>query len=511
MISLPLLLLLSATAATTPADTDVIKPNIIIIYADDLGYGDPGCYGSKLIPTPNIDKLASEGQRFTSGYATSATCTPSRYALFTGEYPWRVGANILPGDAGLIIKTGRATLPSILRDAGYRTAAIGKWHLGLGEAGHDWNTAISPGPLEIGFDASFLMAATMDRVPCVYVRGHNVVGLDPTDPILVSYKAPFPGEATGKNSPESARLLPSHGHNDALINGVPRIGFIKGGKSATWVDEDMADVYNREAIKFMEESKAQNKPFFIYLGHSDPHVPRLPNKRFVGVTTLGPRGDSIAQFDWSVGEIMANLKRLDLDRNTMVIVSSDNGPVLDDGYKDGAKEKNGDHTPWGPLKGGKYSNFEAGTRVPFIVRWLDRVKPGVSDAIVCQIDFAASFAALVGQQLKTADVPDSFNLLPALLGESTKGRDYLITSAKGLGVRQGDWKLIEGGEAKKGKAAKAKNNEEDTDSSDDGQMKLFNLANDLGEATNLAAQHPDKVKALKALIDQAKAADHTRP
>ncbi|MEK7415591.1 MAG: arylsulfatase [Planctomycetota bacterium] len=495
-------LTLSAVAISsesTPSIPHPSKPNIIVIYADDLGYGDVGCYGAKRIPTPNIDRLASAGQRFTNGYATSATCTPSRYALLTGEYPWRVGARILSGEAGLIVKTGRATLPSILRSAGYRTAAIGKWHLGLGEGQNDWNKPLKPGPLELGYDYSFLMAATMDRVPCVYVRGHDVVGLDPADPIQISYKTPFVGELIGRSSPpESMRMLFSRGHDGAIINGIPRIGYMHGGKAASWVDEDMADVYNREAITFMEANKG--RPFFIYLGHSDPHVPRLPNKRFVGATTLGPRGDSIVQFDWSVGEIMSNLKRLGLDRNTMVILTSDNGPVLDDGYKDGAKEMNGDHTPWGPLQGGKYSNYEAGTRVPFIVHWPARVKAGVSDALVSQIDFAASFAALTGCQLKQEDVPDSFNVLPALLGESPTGRDYLITDAGCLGVRQGNWKYIESSSGRDGK----KKNETDS-------PMLFHLATDLHEDTNIAAQHPDQVKVMSALIDHAKKATYTRP
>lgn len=489
----------AAAADTPPIVPQPAKPNIIVIYADDLGYGDVGCYGAKRIPTPNLDRLAAEGQRFTSGYATSATCTPSRYALLTGEYPWRVNARILKGDAGLIVKTGRATLPSLLQGAGYRTGAVGKWHLGLGAGQNDWNKPLKPGPLELGYDCSFIMAATMDRVPCVYVRGHDVVGLDPTDPIQVSYSTPFPGLPVGRDAPpEAMRMAFSHGHDGAIVNGVPRIGFVQGGKTATWVDEDMADTYNREAVKFIEASKGQ--PFFLYLGHSDPHVPRLPNKRFVGATTLGPRGDSIVQFDWAVGDIMANLQRLGLDRNTLVVVTSDNGPVLDDGYKDDAKEKNGDHQPWGPLRGGKYSSYEAGTRVPLIVRWPERVKPGVSDALVCQIDFAASFAALVGIPLKREDVPDSLDILPALLGESPTGRDHLITDAGSLALRQGNWKYIEPG---RGRGGKKKD--------DAGQPMLFDLAADIHEDTNLAARHPERVQAMQALIDQARKAGGTRP
>lgn len=498
-------LLLFVLVTTLHAGTDPRKPNIILIYADDLGYGDLGCYGAKLIPTPNIDKIAGEGLRFTNGYATSGTCTPSRYALLTGQYPWRIGARILKGDAAMIVKPGTPTLPSLLKDVGYRTGAIGKWHLGIGNGDLDWNKPIYPCPNDVGYDYSFIMAATMDRVPCVYVRNGQVVGLDPTDPLEVSYSKPFPGMPIGRNSPEGIRLKPSHGHNEAIVNGVPRIGYFKGGKAAQWIDEDMADTYTNEAFKFMEENK--DRPFFLYLGYSDPHVPRLPNKRFLGTTTLGTRGDSIVEFDWCAGEIMKKLQRLGLDQNTLVIVSSDNGPVLDDGYQDNAKEMLNGHTPWGPLQGGKYSSYEAGTRVPFIVRWPGQIKPGVSEAMVCQIDFAASFAALTGRPLKPEEAPDSWNVLPALLGESTKARDYLVTDASkgGLSIREGNWKLMADGGKKKGKNMKDDNAEKERD------KKLFDLSHDLGETTNLADKNPEKVEALLNLLEKVKASQHTRP
>ncbi|MEI7851057.1 MAG: arylsulfatase [Kiritimatiellales bacterium] len=492
---LPLALPVALSAADVPKPAD--KPNIVIIYADDLGYGDVGCYGAKLIPTPNMDRMAADGLRFTSGYATSATCTPSRYALLTGQYPWRIGATILSGEAAMIIRPGTLTTASLLKNAGYRTAAIGKWHLGLGDGRINWNKPIHPCPNDVGFDYSFIMAATMDRVPCVYLRNGSVVGLDSSDPLEVSYKTPFPGMPLGRTTPEGVRLKSAGDqHNDAIVNGVPRIGFYKGGASAQWKDEDMADTYTSEAVKFMEASKGQ--PFFLYLAYSDPHVPRLPNQRFLGTTTLGTRGDSIVEFDWCVGEIMKNLQRLGLDQNTLVIVTSDNGPVLEDGYADGAKEKLSGHTPWGPMQGGKYKGYEAGTRVPMIVRWPGHVKQGVSEAMVCQIDFAASFAALTGQSLKSNEAPDSWNVLPALLGQSATGRDYLVTDSvrNGLSIRQGDWKLL-GNEVKKGEAPKAK--------------MLFNLANDIGETVDLSERNPEQAAALEALLEKVKAQSRTRP
>jgi arylsulfatase A-like enzyme len=479
------------------------QPNIVLIYADDLGYGDVGAYGSKRIPTPNMDRLAREGLRFTSGYAPSATCTPSRYAMLTGEYAWRQkGTGILPGDAALIIQPGRTTMASILQKAGYRTGVVGKWHLGLGAGALDWNGEIKPGPGEVGFDETFIMAATGDRVPCVYVRNHRVVGLDPADPIEVSYGIPIPGVPTGKDNPELLKMHPSHGHNMSIVNGISRIGYMKGGKSALWKDEDMADVFTGEAVKFIEQHQA--KPFFLFFALHDPHVPRVPHPRFVGKTELGPRGDAIVQADWCAGEILDTLDRLKLAENTLVIFTSDNGPVVDDGYHDDAVKKLGDHTPWGPLRGGKYSKFDAGTRVPFIVRWPGRVKPGVSDAIISQVDFPATFAALTGQSLAANDAPDSFNVLPALLGESPAGRDHVVEHGNGLALRVGSWKYIEPGNGPK------KNANTNTELGNAPQPQLYELSTDLGEKTNVAAQHPDKVQELQKQLDQLRAAGRSR-
>ncbi len=480
-------------------------PNIVLILADDLGYGDAGCYGATALKTPAIDRLAREGLRFTDAHAAAATCTPSRYSLLTGEYAWRrKGTGILPGDAPLIIQPGRATLPSVLRKAGYRTGVVGKWHLGLGPSGGpDWNGDIRPGPLEIGFDHSFIMAATGDRVPCVYVENHRVVGLDPEDPIRVSYAEDIGDEPTGKDHPELLKLHPSHGHDMTIVNGISRIGYMSGGKAARWVDEDMADTFTKQGVRFIEQSR--NRPFFLYFATHDPHVPRVPHPRFAGASGMGPRGDAIVQLDWCVGQILETLDRLDLTDRTLVIFSSDNGPVVDDGYKDQAVEKLGNHRPAGPLRGGKYSAFEGGTRVPFIVRWPARVKPGATSALVSQIDLLASFAALGGQTLAEEDAPDSFNVLPALLGESPTGRDHVVEQAGVLALRQGPWKYIEPGKGPK------INRNTNTETGQAPEDQLYNLDTDLGETKNIAAQRSDKVKEVTPMLQQVRNRGRSRP
>ncbi|HOA52199.1 MAG TPA: sulfatase-like hydrolase/transferase, partial [Thermogutta sp.] len=256
-------------------------PNIVFIYADDLGYGDIGCYGATRIPTPNLDRLAKEGLLFRDAHSPAATCTPSRFALMTGQYAFRKpGTGVLPGNADLIIEPGQLTLPLMLKRAGYITSVVGKWHLGLGRNGCDWNGTIAPGPLEIGFDYAFIIPATGDRVPCVYVENHHVVGLDPNDPIQVSYGEKIGDEPTGREHPELLKYRFSHGHDGTIINGISRIGFMKGGKSARWVDEDMADVITQKAVSFIESHKDQR--FFLYFATHDIHVPRLPHPRFVG-------------------------------------------------------------------------------------------------------------------------------------------------------------------------------------------------------------------------------------
>ncbi|HMC11195.1 MAG TPA: arylsulfatase [Pirellulaceae bacterium] len=502
-MKIPLLVVACLLAWSSLAAIAAERPNIVLIYADDIGYGDLGCYGATAVKTPHLDRIAREGLRFTDGHCGSATCTPSRYSLMTGQYAWRKpGTGILAGNASLIIPPGTPTLASTLRSAGYTTGVVGKWHLGLGTGDLDWNADIKPGPLEIGFDYCFLIPATGDRVPCVYVENHRVAGLDPADPIRVDYSTKTGDDPTGREHPELLKIKLTHGHDMTIVNGISRIGYMSGGKAARWVDEDMADTITDKAVKFIE--KNDKSPFFLYFATHDIHVPRVPHSRFAGSTSLGPRGDVIQELDWSVGQILATLDRLKLVENTLVIFSSDNGPVLDDGYADDAVERLGSHKPAGPYRGGKYSIYEGGTRVPFLARWPARIKPAVSPALISQLDLVASFAELTGQKLTADAAPDSMNVLPALLGESQRGRELLVEHANGLAIRRGNWKYIAGpAEGKKGgKVDKAKT---------PGAAALFDLTSDVGETRNVLDQNPAIVDELTGLLQKIRDSDRSRP
>lgn len=477
------------------------KPNIIIIYADDVGYGDLGCYGMTRIQTPHIDRLAAEGLKFTNAHSTSATCTPSRYGILTGKYPWRQkGTGVAPGDASLIIPMDKGTMPQALQQAGYQTAAIGKWHLGLGTNGTiDWNGDIKPGPNEVGFTYSFIMPATLDRVPCVYVENHCVVNLDLKDPIAVNYQHKIGNDPTGKENPEMLRIKPDpqQGHNQTIIDSISRIGWMSGGHSARWKDEDIAGTITQKAIQFIGKNKQQ--PFFLYFATGDIHVPRYPHSMFRDKSGMGLRGDAILQLDYTVGQIVHALDSLHLTNNTLIIFSSDNGPVVNDGYLDGSVEHLGDHRPGGVLRGGKYSIFEAGTRVPLIVKWPGQVKAGKTiNALFSQVDLYASLAKLIGRSLSNGDGPDSFDRLRVLLGRSDEDRLFLVEDARGLSVTKGQWKYI------------VPNNGAAYDKAVNIELgnlpkpQLYNTQTDIREQYNVAEQHPEIVKELAALLDKVK-------
>lgn len=474
----------------------VEKPNVIVIMADDVGYGDLSCNGGNTVRTPNVERLANSGMRFTDAHSVAATSTPSRYSFLTGHYSWRrEDTGIAPGDAGMIIRPEQFTVADLFEDNGYATCAIGKWHLGIGDktGEQNWNEKITPNLADIGFSHSYIMAATADRVPCVYIENGKVANYDASAPIEVDYNKPFPGVPTGKDNPELLyNLKPSHGHDQAIVNGISRIGYMKGGGKALWKDEFIADSIVSHAVEFIKSHK--DKPFFLYCATNDIHVPRFPNERFRGKSGMGYRGDAILQFDWTVGQLLDVLDELGLTEKTLVVLTSDNGPVVDDGYKDRAVELLGDHRPWGPYRGSKYSNFEAGTRIPFIVSWPGKVKKGVSSALISQIDFLGTMAEMLGTTLNAEQKKDSKGYLTSWLGKSKKGRDYVVESAGALSVSDGEWKYITPNNKR------AFNTNTSVETGNYPSVQLYNLKNDLGEKHNVADQHPKEVQRLKKIL-----------
>lgn len=462
------------------------RPNVIFIMADDLGYGDLGCYGATRVKTPNIDQLARDGMRFTDAHSPSAVCTPTRYALITGQYAWRQpGTGILSGIAPLCIPAERRmqTLPALFKTAGYKTGVVGKWHLGLGDTETDYNRPIAPGPHEIGFDDSFIIPATGDRVPCVYVENGRVAGLDESDPIKLDYSV-------------------KRGEPRSFVRGIPRIGAMTGGTQALWRDDDMAAEIENQAVKFIERHKAN--PFFLYFCTHDIHVPRVPNAKYRGTSQAGVRGDVIQELDATVGGLLAALDRLHLREKTLVMFTSDNGGVLDPNGPDtvnaGTPETNQGHPHNGILRGNKGNAYEGGHRVPFIARWPGHVPAGkTSQELICHIDVMATMSALLDQPLAAEAGPDSFNMLSALLAEKPAApvRDHLVNHGNTLAIRQGPWKLITavGRKAKKG----------------GGTVELYDLANDLGETKDLSREYPDKVRGLTELLDRIRSSNRSRP
>lgn len=492
--------------ARTPKENKVTnreQPNVIIILADDLGYGDLECYGAKNVQTPNVNRLAGEGIRFTNAHTIAATSTPSRYSLLTGEYAWRrPDTDVAAGNAGMIIRPEQYTMADMFKNAGYTTCAIGKWHLGLGDktGQQDWNAPLPAALGDLGFDYHYIMAATADRVPCVFIENGKVANYDPSAPIEVSYKQNFLGEPTGADHSELLyNQKPSHGHDMSIVNGISRIGFMKGGGKALWKDENIADSITTHAIDFIKQHK--DEPFFMYFATNDVHVPRFPHDRFRGKNPMGLRGDAIAQFDWTVGQLMETLDQLGLTENTLIILSSDNGPVVDDGYKDKAEELLNGHTPSGPWRGNKYSAFEGGTAVPVIVRWPQKIKKtGDSDVLMSQIDWLASLGALINARLPKGSAPDSYDRLGNLIGTDKTDRPWIVEQSMNhtLSVRTKDWKYIEP-------------NDDPTTFMKAEKIETGNLnvpqlyeMEKVSEQENVAEKYPEKVFELQTILRQVR-------
>jgi arylsulfatase A-like enzyme len=478
------------TAAEKPsfAEPSADKPNVVFIMADDLGYGDLGCYGAEHFETPACDRLADEGIRFTDAHSPSAVCSPTRYAVLTGRYAWRSWLKnwVLQENHPLLIDPDRLTMGDLFQKAGYTTGCIGKWHLGWGtELGTDFSGEVKPGPLEVGFDSFFGVpfSHNSSKRLQVFMRDRRIVNLQPG----LSYKS-----------------------KEAMADTVRSL-------------EDTAIELSKEAVAFVDRHK--DEPFFLYYPTTNIHFPLTPNKRFEGRTRSGVYGEFVVEFDWAVGELLEALDRNGIADKTMVIVTSDNGAR--------PHERLNGHACNGPWRGTKRTIYEGGHRVPLIVRWPGRTPAGaVSGETVCLTDFFATFAAMLGQTLPPGAGEDSVNISKVLSEKEDKSlaaRAIVHHSVSGqFAIRQGDWKLIEGSgdgdypRNEKGKMeVKTWNPERDPDTGEwikldyfqlepDGKFQLYNLADDPREQTDLAGKHPDKVAAMTKELDRIRDSGRSR-
>lgn len=502
--------LLTLGAASLHAQT-AQRPNVLFILADDLGYGDLSCYGGNA-PTPNIDRLAAQGTRFSNAHAVASTSTPSRYGMLTGCYPFRRrGTDVAAGNAGMIIRPEQYTVADVFRSAGYRTAAIGKWHLGLGSrtARQDWNGLLDQTPADLGFDYHYLMAATADRVPCVFIEQGRVAQWDASAPIEVSYDwgHPFPGEPLGSTHPElltkQSVARPRHGHSErhrahrlharrrtgplvrrrySRLPAPPRHRLAGSGRTQGHRRLSGGASALLHVFRHQRRTRAATTP--RALSRPQPH---------------GTAREAILQLDYTVGRLCAALDSLGLRDNTLIILTSDNGPVLDDGYADQAEELVGTHKPGGPFRGGKYSAYEAGNAVPFIVSGAGAKQGKVSDALVSLIDLPASMAELTGTDIPQGQAADSRASLPTWLGRSRRPADFHVSMAanRSLEIRTQRWKYIEPSEGgidwgphiESGYAS---------------QPQLYDLRRSLWEQDNVADRRPKVLRQMQQMLKEVR-------
>ncbi len=505
-VTMCLFLLGLSCYAQTAAIKGKVRPNIILINADDLGYGDLGCYGATKISTPNIDGIAKEGRKFTDAHSASAVCTPSRYALITGEYPFRAeeGKGIwgpLKRSNKLIIDPREMTIGDVLQGEGYETACIGKWHLGFGtETPTDWNKRLVPGPLQLGFDYYFGVPYVNSGPPYVYVENDKVVGLKRNDPMIMG------GTPISKTQlhPDKNVNTFSGGTIAHVLYKDDEIGTTLAGKSVDWI------------------RKKRDKPFFLYLATTNIHHPFTPAAQFIGTSEAGLYGDFVHELDWIVGQVVAAVDEMGLTENTLIIVTSDNGGMLNIEGQNAWKKG---HRLNGELLGFKFDAWEGGHRVPFVAKWPGKITPGtVSDALISNVDFLATFADILEVDLKSEDIKDSSSFLSSLVeGEKKQQRDELVLSPwskKNLALRKGKWLYIgaQGGggftgenigdHSLGGPAAHLLTQQVNSDidkgklKQDAGPIQLYNLAEDLSQTNNLYKEYPEIATELQVKLNE---------
>lgn len=478
------------------------KPNVILINVDDLGYGDIGCYGAIGVKTPNIDKLAKQGRSFTDFHSASSVCTPSRYALLTGRYPGRVNlyVPIFLHDS-LVIDSNQLTIADVMKQAGYATAIVGKWHLGFQtHRPVDWNAELKPGPLELGFDYYFGYPTVSSHPPFVYIKNHHVLGLTKDDPMVY-----------GKHA--ETRWFPEKFDLEG----------IGGGRAAHFLydERSVGTTFKDSAVNYIKAHK--DVPFFLYFATTAIHHPFTPAPRFIGSSKAGRYGDYIQELDWVIGEVTKTLDEEGIANNTLLIFTSDNGGMLNQG---GQHAWQLGHRQNGEFFGFKFDAWEGGHRVPLIVRWPGKIPAGsVSNTMFSNVDFLATLADLVGYKLKDGEGPDSFDAMEALIGNPKKPiRDLLIIhpgKKSNLGIRKGKWVYISAqngggfrgtkiGEHDLGGAAATLLTYEKNSDIENGKIKpdappaqLYDLENDPYQTKDVYYEHPEVVKELKELLHQA--------
>lgn len=490
-----------------------VPPNVIFIFADDLGYGDLGCYGATKVKTPNIDRLASEGKRFTDAHTASAVCTPSRYALLTGKYPMRGnhGDGIwgpAPVTSGLLIDTEEFTLADVFKNKDYATAALGKWHLGFGNGKNDWKEPLSPGPQDLGFDYYFGLPVVNSAPPYVYVENDRVVGGDPADPLTyVGRKRqqettplmPLPREASQRSANQFKGAVEAHKkYNDYTV------GTVLANKAVDWI------------------STNKDNPFFLYLATTHIHHPYTPGVSFQGTSSAALYGDFIQELDWMVGQVMQSLEQQGLTDNTLLIFTSDNGGMLNLGGRNAVKLG---HQLNGDLLGFKFGAWEGGHRVPFVARWPGKIKAGSeSDQLICHVDMLATFMELTGQDAGSLSGKDSVDVLPALINDHPQKplREELVLAPykeSHLSLRKGNWMYIPrrgsggfsgskphhhawGGPPATAFVGSVNSDIENGKTKQDApKAQLYDLSVDVNQTTNLFEKYPDVVQAMESRLN----------
>jgi arylsulfatase A-like enzyme len=497
------------------------KPNIVLIFADDLGYGDLGCYGATKVKTPNIDRLASEGRRFTDAHSASAVCTPSRYGLLTGQYPFRAAGGQglwgpAPSTSPLLIDTEMLTVADVFKSRGYDTAVFGKWHLGFGNRRNEWKEPLRPGPQDLGFDYYFGMPVVNSAPPYVYVENDRIVGSDPADPLV----------SVGRGGEGATPITP------LLPNAAQRSANAFSGAVAAhklFNDYEVGTKLTEKATAWIKSR--EKKPFFAFFATTNVHHPFTPAKRFQGTSECGIYGDFVHELDWIVGEVRKSLEDTGVADNTLILVTSDNGGMFNHGGRHAAELG---HKINGELLGSKFGVWEGGHRVPFIAWWPGKIPAGtVSNQLLSSVDLMATVAAIVGRELTDAERRDSINMLPALTGNPEKPlRTALVacpSKPSHLSLRKGKWMYIparsDGGfgggkpdDHAWGGASVTKLVGTPNSDIEDGKLKpdappaqLYDMEADRNQTTNLYSRFPEVVSEMKAALESYRSTTESAP